>query len=103
MIIEATNWQAQLKDGSRLRGGQSNLMYYDVNVGAVPIDQMIIFSVGHNTGCFTYYVPTKTWYYDGKVTDFAYQKQFSMYDGSILTVDIDKETGLLNLTQAFPE
>lgn len=99
--MQATYWQAQLTDGSKLRGGQQNLFIYDVNVSAVPIDQMKLFSVVHNTYTWTYYVPTKTWYKDGKSAPFAYPAEFIMGDGSLLTVNKNVSTDLLELTQIY--
>lgn len=94
--MQATKWLAQLSDGSKMTGGQN--MTTDVNVSAVPIDQIKVFTVAHNTFSHTYYAPTKTWYKDGKVwTDYPYPQEYTLADGSVLTVDT--ENGLLKLTQ----
>ncbi|MFC5528467.1 hypothetical protein [Cohnella yongneupensis] len=97
MTQQATMWQAQLADGTKMRGGQTNIFPDDLNVGAVPIDQMKTFTVSHNTFAYTYYAPTKKWYKDGKLTTFAYPTEFGMQDGSLLTIDF--AAGLLVLTQ----
>lgn len=101
MAIQATYWQAQLNDGTRMRGGQRNLFYDDLNVEAVPIDIMKTFTIAHNLYCYTYFAPLKTWYKDGKVVPFTYPAEFTMADGSILIVDKDATTSLLKLTQNY--
>lgn len=99
-MIQATMWQAQLTDGSKMRGGQSHLFSTDTNVAAVPVDQIKVFTVAHNTFAHTFYAPTKNWYKDGKVwPDYVYPTQYTLQDGSVLTVEFDEETGLLKLTQ----
>lgn len=101
MTQQATFWQAQLADISRMRGGQQNLFPDDLNVAAVPVDVMKTFTVAHNLYCYTYYAPLKTWYKDGKVTQFTYPAEFTMADGSKLTVDKDSTSNLLALTQNY--
>lgn len=101
MPIQATKWQAQLTDGTKMEGGQP--YSWDVNVSAVPVDQIKVFTIAHNTFAHTYYAPTQTWYKDGKPwpsPGYAYPTQHQLQDGSILTVDLDPVTGLLVLTQA---
>ena len=58
--IQATKWQAQLKDRSILTGGGGYA--WDVNVSAVPVDQIALFSVIHNEWTYTYYAPLNQWY-----------------------------------------
>jgi hypothetical protein len=97
--IQATQWLAQLTDGTKMRGGQTNLFPTDLNVAAVPIPQIKVFTISHNTFADTYYKPLNTWYHNGKVMTFAYPTEYIMQDGSILTVDFDSLTGFLILTQ----
>ena len=101
MAQQATFWQAQLNDGTRMRGGQRNLFLDDLNVAAVPVDIMKTFTIAHNTYCFTYFAPLNTWYKDGKVSTFSYPAEFAMQDGSILIVNKDDTTNLLKLTQNY--
>jgi inorganic pyrophosphatase len=100
-MIQATYWQAQLNDGTKMRGGQTNLRETDTNVAAVPIDQIKVFTVTHNTFAWSYFAPTKTWYKDGKPATLVYPTEFIMQDGSVVTIDKDVATGLLKLTQAY--
>jgi hypothetical protein len=97
---EGTYWQAQLADGTKMQGGSG--FVGDVNVGAVPIDRMRVFTVAHNTYSHTYYAPTKTWYKDGKpwVTPaYEYPTTYTLKDGTSLTVGFDAVTKLLDLSQ----
>ena len=82
-----------------MRGGQTNLFSDDLNVSAVPVDQMKLFTVAHNTYCYTYFAPTKSWYKDGKPIALMYPITFSLADGSILTVDEEPGRDMLVLTQ----
>jgi hypothetical protein len=100
MAEQATMWQAQLTDGSKLRGGQTNLFPDDLNVSAVPVEQIKVFTIAHNTFSDTYYAPTRTWYKNGKPwTDRTATVEYLMQDGSLLTVT--QLTGGLSLTQQY--
>jgi hypothetical protein len=103
--IQATCWMAQLTDGTKLRGGQTNLFNTDVNVSAVPVNALKVFSVSHNTFTDTYFAPWNKWFHDGKPWqgDYPYPQQYLMQDGSTLTVDYDNEAGHLVLTQVYPQ
>jgi hypothetical protein len=97
MDYQATMWQAQLVDGTKLRGGQTNLFSDDQNVAAVPLDQIKIFSVSHNTFTHTYYVPLKVWYVDGiPWMDRPETVEYGLQDGSVLTVSMDSSNLVLN-------
>lgn len=88
VMVQATMWQAQLTDGSKLRGGQTNFFASDVNVSAVPLDQVRVFTIAHNTFSDTLYVPTGVWYKNGKPwTTRPEIVEYTLQDGSILTVD----------------
>lgn len=97
MPLQATKWKAQLKDRSILTGGGGYA--WDVNVSAVQVDQIALFSVIHNEWTYTYYAPLNQWYKDGKPVNFTYPTQFRMADGSILTVDWNASTQRLALSQ----
>lgn len=98
VMVQATMWQAQLTDGSKLRGGQTNFFSTDVNVSAVPLDQLKVFTIGHNTFADTFYAPTGVWYKNGKPwTTRPAIVEYTMQDGSILTVDYTG--GVLDLFQ----
>jgi len=101
MAIQATQWSAQLTDGTKLRGGQTNLFPDDLNVSAVPTDQIKVFTISHNTFSDTYYRPLNRWYHNGIVMTFNYPTEYIMQDGSLLTVDFDPNTSLLILTQVY--
>lgn len=98
---QATYWYAQLYDGTKLRGGQRQKYENDLNINAVPVEQLKILSLVHNTYTDTYYAPWKTWYHNGKPFEFMYPSQYRMEDGSVVTIDLDSETGLLKLDQAY--
>lgn len=99
MSIQATKFLAQLNDGTKMNGGQEGIVSNQYPVSAVPIPLLKVFTVTHNTFSHTYYVPLKTWYKDGKVwSDYAYPTVYGMQDGSTVTVDLDPETGLLELS-----
>ncbi|MCM3589624.1 hypothetical protein M4D58_03140 [Brevibacillus borstelensis] len=100
-MIKATFWQAQLHDSTKMRGGQRNLFADDLMVSAVPIDQMKLFTLAHNAYCYTYFVPTKTWYKDGKPATLTYPAHFVLADGSSITVDKDEKTDALLVTQNY--
>lgn len=100
--MQATSWLAQLTDGTKMRGGQTNLFPDDQNVAAVPIDQIKVFTVAHNIFSHTYYKPLNKWYKDGKLwpaPGYPYPMEYTMQDGSELTVGFDSATGLLTLAQ----
>lgn len=101
MAQQATYWQAQLNDGTRMRGGQRHLFSDDLNVAAVPVELIKTFTIAHNTYCYTYYAPYKIWYKDGKAVPFTYPAEFTMGDGSLLIVDKDAATNYLKLTQNY--
>jgi hypothetical protein len=99
MDYQATMWQAQLPDGSKLRGGQTNLYPDDQNVAVVPVELVKIFSISHNTFTHTYYVPLKTWYINGVPwVNRPATVTYGMQDGSLLTVTTS-EMGQLTLSQ----
>lgn len=99
-MTEATYWQAQLTDGTKMRGGQTNLFPDDLNVSAVPVEQIKVFSICHNTFTDTYYAPAKTWYKNGKPwTGRPQTVEYVMQDGSVLSVT-QQSNGLLALTQS---
>lgn len=98
MSTQATKWTAQLTDGTKLRGGQSNLYPDDLNVSAVPVSQIKVFTIAHNTFSDTYYKALDTWYHNGVPVAANYPRDYIMGDGSLLTVDINVN-GLLALTQ----
>ncbi|CAM5794822.1 hypothetical protein [Brevibacillus borstelensis] len=100
-MMRATFWQTQLSDGTRMRGGQQNLFSDDLNVAAVPVDLLKTFTIAHNTYCYTYFAPLRTWYKDGKAVPFTYPAVFTLADGSQLTIDEDGGTNVLNLNQNY--
>lgn len=88
----ATMWQAQLSDGSKLRGGQTNFFVSDANVSAVPLDQVKVFTISHNTYSDTLFVPTGVWYKNGKPWTIRPPiVEYTLQDGSVLTVDYTGE------------
>lgn len=101
MSTQATSWKAQLTGGIKMRGGQQNLYPDDLNVSAVPIDQITVFTIAHNTFSDTYFKALNTWYHNGVPFIFPYPNDYTMQDGSALTVDIDALTSLLTLTQTY--
>lgn len=97
---QATMWQAQLADGSKMRGGQTNLFPDDLNVSAVPTEHIKVFTIGHNTYSDTYFAPVATWYKNGKPwPDRPEAVEYLMQDGTTLTVT-QGANGVLTLTQA---
>lgn len=98
---QATYWYAQLTDGTKLRGGQQHKYENDLNINAVPIELLKILSLVHNTYTDTYYQPWDTWYTDGKPVQYLYPTEYTMQDGSIVTLDIDHENQTLKLTQVY--
>jgi inorganic pyrophosphatase len=98
---QATYWYAQLYDGTKMSGGRSHRYETDLNINAVPVEQLKVLSMVHNTYTDTYYAPWDTWYHDGKPFEFLYPSQYQMQDGSVVTIDFDDETGYLVLTQTY--
>jgi len=99
MSTIATKWTAQLTDGTKMRGGQTNLYPDDLNVSAVPTSQIKVFTIAHNTFSDTYYKALNTWYHNGVAMIYNYPNEYIMGDGSLLTVNFNN--GLLVLTQVY--
>ena len=96
MATQMTCWTAQLYDGTKFRGGQSQLFQNDVNVAAVPVELIKIFSIGHNTGAHTYHVPSLTWYKNGLPWPTRPDPmEYIMQDQTLLTVSMDANGGLV--------
>jgi len=70
-----------------MRGGQTGLFPDDLNVESVPLDQIKVFTVAHNTFSHTYFVPLNTWYNNGQPITFDYPQEYILQDGSVLTID----------------
>lgn len=70
-----------------------------VNVSAVPLDQLKMFTIAHNTFSHSFYVPIKQWYKDGvRWNNYPYPQPYELPDGTTLTVEADAN-GNLVLTQ----
>ncbi|MBW3113482.1 hypothetical protein KYJ26_16635 [Bacillus sp. MCCB 382] len=86
-----------------MRGGQRLSSPNQPGAELIPVETLKIFSIAHNTYVDTYYQPWDQWYINRIATaqDGLYPLTYRMSDGSILTVNMDEETGLLDLSQEY--
>jgi hypothetical protein len=106
MVIEpkqATYWQAQLVDGTVMRGGQRHYYPNQPIVEMVPAEAIKVFAIAHNTFTDQYYQPWDQWYLNRVASTPTYPMVYRMADGSILTVNQDSITGVLKLTQDYSQ
>lgn len=98
---QATYWQAQLVDGTVIRGGQRHTYPNQYVVENVPAEAIKVFAIAHNTYSDQYYAPWDKWYLARVEADPNYPMIYQMADQSILTVNQDPETKVLILSQDY--
>jgi hypothetical protein len=98
--IQAVKWLAQLQGGGKLSGGQGDPS--DVNVSAVPVPLILLFTVSGTQSSDTLYLVnnTENWYRDGRPFAPTFPLAYTLADGSILTIARNSDTpGDLTFTQ----
>ncbi|GMA48666.1 hypothetical protein GCM10025857_39760 [Alicyclobacillus contaminans] len=99
--IAAVKWLAQLQGGGKLSGGQGDPS--DVNVSAVPVPLILLFTVSGTQSSDTLYLANSQehWYRAGQPFTPTFPLQYSLADGSTLTIARNSDTaGDLSLSQA---
>ncbi|MFB5192650.1 hypothetical protein [Alicyclobacillus fastidiosus] len=97
---QAVKWLAQLTNGTSLTGGDN--MSFDVNVSAVPPNEVKLFTVSGTTFADTMYLNagTETWYHSGVVFTPSFPLLYTLADGTTLTIARNSDTpGDLTYTQ----
>jgi hypothetical protein len=91
VTIQAVKWLAQLQGGGKLSGGQGDPS--DVNVSAVPVPLILLFTVSGTTSSDTLYLANNTehWYRGGRPFTPTFPLVYSLSDGSTLTIDRNSE------------
>lgn len=100
-VVQATFWQAQMKDGTIIRGGKDD-SYAGARISAVDPAKLKMLEIAHNTYGDKYYAPYNRWYHCEEkcvVTTPTYPLQYSMLCGRIVVIDYDAMTGLLKLDE----
>lgn len=100
---QATYWQAQLVDGTVMRGGQRHLYPNQPVVESVPAEAIKVFAIAHNTYSDQYYAPWNKWYINRIESAVVYPLVYQMADKSILTINQDHTTNALILAQDYSE
>lgn len=98
--IQAVKWLAQLQGGGKLSGGQGDPS--DVNVSAVPVPLILLFTVSGTTSSDTLYLHdgNETWFRSGRPFTPVFPLVYTLADGSTLTIARNSDTaGDLILTQ----
>ncbi|WP_067924887.1 hypothetical protein [Alicyclobacillus shizuokensis] len=98
--IQAVKWLAQLQGGGKLSGGQGDPS--DVNVSAVPVPLILLFTVSGTQSSDTLYLTNsqEQWYRDGKPFTPTFPLVYTLADGSTLTITRNSDTsGDLTITQ----
>lgn len=98
---QATYWQAQLVDGTVMRGGQRHNSPNQPVVESVPAEAIKVFAIAHNTYSDQYYAPWNKWYINRIESPVVYPMVYQMADKSILTINQDADTNVLILSQDY--
>ncbi|WAH38622.1 hypothetical protein [Alicyclobacillus dauci] len=97
---QAVKWQAILQGGQKLTGGTGS--NFDVNVSAVTVPLVELFTVSGTTFSDTMYVANgkETWYENGKEWTATFPLEYTLQDGSTLTITRNSDSaGDLTYTQ----